>query len=139
MSRRDVWLFTSPGALPFRNPPPRPRKSFFPPGINPRPVSPSTLPLITLHGCEQAQPRTPRSPPFPPEPSAPACSPAHARPPSPPPFAPPPPRPPPWAQPTFDAATARNTPFTNADESSVDSSETSWTASEIATASGTSP
>jgi aminoglycoside phosphotransferase (APT) family kinase protein len=44
-----------------------------------------------------------------------------------------------WPQPTFDAATARNTPFTNADESSVDSSETSWTASEIATASGTSP
>ena len=44
-----------------------------------------------------------------------------------------------WAQPTFDAAMARNTPFTNADESSVDSSETSWTASEIATASGTSP
>ena len=43
----------------------------------------------------------------------------------------------PRAQPTVEAAIARNTPFTNAGESSVDRSETSWTASEIATASGT--
>ena len=40
------------------------------------------------------------------------------------------------AQPTLEVTTARSTPLTNAGDSSVESSETSWTASDTATASG---